>query len=138
MYVYTCTFKTCHSCIYYCSNILHTLIGHMVSLYDIYLLILWPFTSTAIPHGSLLCNKQLIYEPIYEKNPSEIFSRTSGGISMKHGMQLQGPKPIIVCLNDDHGLTLTYFTARSNFTSVEPLQGNWPSGYRSSNSPYAR
>ena len=30
------------------------------------------------------------------------------------GMQLQGLLPIIVCSNDDPGLTLTYFTARSN------------------------
>ena len=30
-------------------------------------------------------------------------------------MQHQGLLPIIVCLNDDRGMTLTYFTARSNF-----------------------
>ena len=29
-------------------------------------------------------------------------------------MQHQGHLPIIVCSNDDPGVTLTYFTARSN------------------------
>ena len=28
-----------------------------------------------------------------------------------------GDQPIIVCSNDDPGLTLTYFTARSNFVT---------------------
>ena len=52
--------------------------------------------------------------PIYGKNPSKIFfSGTGGPISMKLGMKHL--LPIIVCSNDDPGLTLTYFTARSNF-----------------------
>ena len=34
---------------------------------------------------------------------------------MKLGMKHQRPKPIIVCTNYDPGLTLTYFTAMSNF-----------------------
>ena len=32
---------------------------------------------------------------------------------MKH----QRPKPFIICANYDPGLTLTYFTARSNFAT---------------------
>ena len=40
--------------------------------------------------------------PLYGKNTSKIFSRTSG------------PHPIIVYSNDDPKLTLTYFMARSN------------------------
>ena len=53
--------------------------------------------------------------PIYGKNPSKIFfSRTGGPISMKLGMLYQGHQPIIVCSNDDPGMALTYFTARSN------------------------
>ena len=32
-------------------------------------------------------------------------------------MQHQGLLPIIVCSNDDPGMTLTYFTARSNLVT---------------------
>ena len=46
--------------------------------------------------------------PIYCKNPSKIFSRTGGPISTKLGMKHQGLPPIIVCSNDDPGVTLTY------------------------------
>ena len=53
--------------------------------------------------------------PIYGKNPSKIFfSRTGRPISTKRGMKHWGLLPIIVCINDDPGVTLTYFTARSN------------------------
>ena len=53
--------------------------------------------------------------PIYGKNPSKIFfSRTTGPIFTKLGMQHLGLLPIIVYVNDDPGVTLTYFTARSN------------------------
>ena len=44
--------------------------------------------------------------PIYGKNPSKIFfSGTSGPISTNLGMKHHGPQPIIVCSNDDPGLT---------------------------------
>ena len=33
-------------------------------------------------------------------------------------MQHQGLLPIIVCSNDDPGVTLTYFTARSNLVTL--------------------
>ena len=53
-------------------------------------------------------------KPIYGKNPSKIFFYgTVGPISMKH----LGHQPIIVCSNDGPGLTLTYFTARSNLVT---------------------
>ena len=56
--------------------------------------------------------------PIYGKNPSKIFfSRTCRLIFTKLGMQHRGLQPIIVCSNDDPGLTLTYFTARSNMVT---------------------
>ena len=52
--------------------------------------------------------------PIFGKNHSKIFlSRTCGPISTKLGMLHQGHQPIVVCENDDLGVTLTYFTARS-------------------------
>ena len=52
--------------------------------------------------------------PIYGKNPSKIFfSRTGGPIFTKLGV-FRGLLPIIVYINDDPGVTLTYFTARSN------------------------
>ena len=51
--------------------------------------------------------------PIYGKNPSKIFfSGTGGPISTKLGMYHQGLLPIIVCSNDDLGLTLTYLRQR--------------------------
>ena len=52
--------------------------------------------------------------PIYGKNPSNIFSRTGGPIFTKVGMEHRGLLPIIVYINVDPGVTLTYFTARSN------------------------
>ena len=56
--------------------------------------------------------------PIYGKIPSKIFfSRTGGPISTKLGMYYWGLQPIIVCSNDDPRVTLTYFTARSNFVT---------------------
>ena len=55
--------------------------------------------------------------PIYGKNPSKIFFGTSGPISTKLGMWHLELQRIIVCSNDDPGLTLTYFTAWSNFVT---------------------
>ena len=53
--------------------------------------------------------------PIYGKNPSKIFfSRTGGPIFTKLGMYNRGLLPSIFYINDDPGVTLTYFTARSN------------------------
>ena len=52
---------------------------------------------------------------IYGENPSKMFfSGTSGPISMKLGILHWGLLSIIVFINDDPGLTLTYFKARSN------------------------
>ena len=56
--------------------------------------------------------------PIYGKNPSKIFfSRTGGPIFTKLGMKHRGLQPIIVCSNDDPGVTLTYFKARSKLVT---------------------
>ena len=56
--------------------------------------------------------------PIYGKNPSKIlFSRTGRPIFTKLGLYHRGLKPIIVCSNDDPGVTLTYFMARSNLVT---------------------
>ena len=55
---------------------------------------------------------------IYGKNTLKIFCcRTHGLITMKLGMEHLGLQPIIVCSNDDPGLTLTYLTARSNLVT---------------------
>ena len=51
--------------------------------------------------------------PIYGKNPSKIFSEDSRLMTFELGIQHQGLRPYKVCSNDDPGLTLTYFTARS-------------------------
>ena len=56
--------------------------------------------------------------PIYGENSSKIFfSGTGGPISTKLGMLHRGLQSIIVCSNDDPGVTLTYFTARSNLVT---------------------
>ena len=55
--------------------------------------------------------------PIYGKNPSKIFSETDGPISMKLGFKHLGLLPITVCSNDNPGVTLTYFMARSNLVT---------------------
>ena len=53
--------------------------------------------------------------PIYGEKASNIFlSGTDRPISMKVGMLHWGLQPIIVCSNDDPGVTMTYFTTRSN------------------------
>ena len=55
--------------------------------------------------------------PIYGKNPSNIFSGTGGPIFTKLGMEHRELQPIIVWSNDDYGVPLTYFTARSNLVT---------------------
>ena len=61
--------------------------------------------------------------PIYGKNPSKVFfSGTGRPISTKHGMKHRGLQPIIVSSNDDPGVTLTYFTARSNLVTYAFLK----------------
>ena len=61
--------------------------------------------------------------PIYGKNPSKFFfSGTGRPISTKLGMHYWGLLSIIVCSNDDPEVTLTYFTARSNFVIWAFLQ----------------
>ena len=56
--------------------------------------------------------------PIYGKNTLKtFFPGTTGQILMKLCMKHQRPKPFIHFANYDPGLTLTYFTARSNFAT---------------------
>ena len=56
--------------------------------------------------------------PIYGKNPSKIFFfRTRSPMILKLGMYHWGLKLYKVCINDDPGLTFTYFTARSNLVT---------------------
>ena len=45
------------------------------------------------------------------------FSRTGSSRILKLGMQHWGLKLYKVCINGDPGLTLTYFTARSNLVT---------------------
>ena len=70
--------------------------------------------------------------PIYGINPLKTFPGTSGPVSTKLGMKHGRLKLIIFCLNDNLGLTLTYFTAWSklatqafiweNMTSMDSLK----------------
>ena len=75
--------------------------------------------------GTKVCSQHLGHmtkmaaTPIYGKNPSKIFfSRTGGPIFPKLGMKHRGLQPIIVCSNDNPGVTLTYFTERSNLETL--------------------
>ena len=52
--------------------------------------------------------------PIYDNNLKKNFFGTKQPMTLKVGMQLRVFKYYQVCSNDDLGLTLTYFTARSN------------------------
>ena len=51
---------------------------------------------------------------IYGKNLKKIFSGTNRPMTLNLGMHHQVLEYYQVCSNDDPGLTLTYFTARSN------------------------
>ena len=51
---------------------------------------------------------------IWKKTLKIFFSRTNGLMTLKHGMWYQVLKYYQDCSFDDLGLTLTYFTARSN------------------------
>ena len=79
--------------------------------------------------GTKVCSRGLGHmtkmaaTPIYGKNPSKIFSRTKGPMTLWLGMWHWGLGPIIVCSNDDPRLTLTYFTARSNLVSYAFIWG---------------
>ena len=54
--------------------------------------------------------------PIYRKNTLKSFyPGTSGPISRKLSMKHQKLRPIIVCSNDDPGLSLTYFFCKVDF-----------------------
>ena len=55
--------------------------------------------------------------PIYGKTLKSFFRGTTGPIWMKLCMTHQRRKPFIVCPNYYSGLTLTYFSARSNFAT---------------------
>ena len=47
-----------------------------------------------------------------------LFSGTDGSISTKVGMYYWGLWPIIVCMNYDLGLTMTYCTAKVKFGHI--------------------
>ena len=55
--------------------------------------------------------------PIYGKNLKKIFSGTKRPMTLKLGMQHRVLEYYQFCPNDDTGLTLTYFTAKSNLVS---------------------
>ena len=60
--------------------------------------------------------------PIYDNNLKKIFSGTKQPMTLKVGMRHRVFKYYQVCSNDDLGLTLTYFTARSN---LDPYAFVW-------------
>ena len=55
---------------------------------------------------------------LYGKNTLKtILPGTTGQILMKLWIKHQKPKPFIICANYDSGLSLIYFTTRSNFAT---------------------
>ena len=60
---------------------------------------------------------RLFPRPYMVINLKIFFFGTNGPIYMNFGMLHRGPWPIIFCSNYDPGITLTYFTARSNFAN---------------------
>ena len=62
---------------------------------------------------------------IYGKNLKKIFSGTKRPMTLKLGMQYRMLEYYQVCSNGDPGLTLTYFTARSNLI---PYAFEWEKG----------
>ena len=64
--------------------------------------------------------------PISSKNLKKIFfSRTKWPVTLNLGMQHRVLEYYQVCSNDDPGLTLTHFTARSNLV---PYASAWEKG----------
>ena len=64
--------------------------------------------------------------PIYGKNLKKIFfSGTKRPVTLNLGMQHRVLEDYQVCSNDDPGLSLTYFTARSNLV---PYAFAWEKG----------
>ena len=55
---------------------------------------------------------KMVAMPTYGKNSLKIFSRAKRLMTFKLGI-IRGLLPYIVYTNDDPGLTLTFFTARS-------------------------
>ena len=59
--------------------------------------------------------------PIYGKNHSKInlllWNQRAGPIALKLGIQHRGLGPIIICSNDDPGLTLTSFMPKSDLVT---------------------
>ena len=61
--------------------------------------------------------------PIYGKNLKKSFSGTERLLTLKVGMQHWALEYFQICSNDDPGLTLTYFTARSNLVPYTSIYG---------------
>ena len=61
--------------------------------------------------------------PIYGKNLKQIFSGTKRPMTLKLGMQHRVLQYYQVCSDDDRGLTLTCFTARSNLVPYAFIWG---------------
>ena len=71
-------------------------------------------------------NTKMAAMPIYGKNARNIFfSRTKKLITLKTGMQHRVLEYYQVCSNDNTGLTLTYFTTKSNLV---PYAFVWEKG----------
>ena len=63
--------------------------------------------------------------PIYGKNLKNIYSGTKQPMTLKFGIQHWVLEYYQVCSNDDPGLTMTHFTARSNLV---PYAFVWEKG----------
>ena len=78
-----------------------------------------PYDRLAKIYANCFCHMtKMATTPIYGKNRLKVFfSRTRRLMTLGLGIQHKGCGPYQVFPNDYSGLTLTYFTARSNLIS---------------------
>ena len=67
---------------------------------------------------SLFTASKMAATPIYGKNPSKIFSEPADRFPRNLICSVGDFLPTIVYSNDDPGLALTYFMARSSFVAL--------------------
>ena len=82
------------------------------------------YVTPPLVGGTKICTRhpghmtKIAATPIYVKKTFKNFSETGRPISTKLGMLHRALLSIIVCSNDDTGVTLTYFTTGSNFGNL--------------------
>ena len=76
--------------------------------------LLWDGGTNVCPNGPGHMTKMATM-PIYGKNLKNLLLRNQKADDLESWYASSGARVLTNCSNDDPGLTLTYFTARSNF-----------------------